>query len=44
MAGWREMDEYMRENKLEAVAPVLASPGSKSEPAPATSGRAAHDS
>ena len=22
--GWREMDEYMRENKLEGVAPVLA--------------------
>jgi hypothetical protein len=23
-AGWREMDEYMRENKLEAVAPTLS--------------------
>ena len=23
-AGWREMDEYMRENKLEGVAPTLA--------------------
>lgn len=22
-AGWREMDDYMRENKLEAVAPTL---------------------
>jgi hypothetical protein len=22
-AGWREMDEYMRENKLEGVAPVM---------------------
>ncbi|WP_375140808.1 hypothetical protein [Inhella proteolytica] len=22
-AGWREMDEYMRENKLEGVAPAL---------------------
>jgi hypothetical protein len=22
-AGWREMNEYMRENKLEAVAPVI---------------------
>ena len=31
-AGWREMDEYMRENKLEAVAPALDSPGTKSEP------------
>ncbi len=27
MAGWREMDEYMRENKLEAVAPALPRPG-----------------
>lgn len=25
-AGWREMDEYMRDNKLETVAPVLARP------------------
>ena len=31
-AGWREMDEYMRENKLEAVAPTLARAGSKGEP------------
>ena len=23
-AGWREMDDYMRENKLEAVPPTLA--------------------
>src|ERR1700742_2564556 len=22
-AGWREMDDYMRENKLDAVAPTL---------------------
>lgn len=22
-AGWREMDEYMRENKLEGIAPVI---------------------
>ncbi|MEX8494251.1 hypothetical protein [Sphaerotilus sp.] len=31
-AGWREMDEYMRENKLEGVAPTEprpASPGAK---------------
>jgi len=27
-AGWKEMDEYMRENKLEGVAPVLPRPGS----------------
>ena len=25
-AGWREMDEYMRENKLEGVAPVVPRP------------------
>ncbi|MDE2402965.1 MAG: hypothetical protein KGL90_15000 [Burkholderiales bacterium] len=25
-AGWREMDEYMRENKLEGVAPVIPRP------------------
>jgi hypothetical protein len=28
-AGWREMDEYMRENKLEVVAPVEAHGGAK---------------
>ncbi len=28
-AGWREMDEYMRENKIEAVAPTLPRPGSR---------------
>ena len=29
-AGWREMDDYMRENKLEAVVPTLgASAGAK---------------
>jgi hypothetical protein len=32
-AGWREMDEYMRENKLEALAPSLTQPGAKSEKA-----------
>ncbi len=33
-AGWREMDEYMRENKLEGVAPVVPRPGAKpSQPA-----------
>jgi len=30
-AGWREMDEYMRENKLEAVVPVLSRAVAKSE-------------
>lgn len=38
-AGWREMDEYMRENKLEGVAPVVprpvATPASKAS-APAS--------
>lgn len=34
-AGWREMDEYMRENKLEGVAPVVP------RPAPAASKPAA---
>ncbi|MFG6432792.1 hypothetical protein [Roseateles sp. LYH14W] len=27
--GWREMDEYMRENKLEGVTPVVPRPGAK---------------
>lgn len=27
-AGWRDMDEYMRENKLEGVVPVVPRPGS----------------
>lgn len=33
-AGWREMDEYMRENKLEGIAPVVPRPG-QAKPAPA---------
>ena len=37
-AGWREMDEYMRENKLETVAPVLARPAGE---APEAQGPAA---
>ena len=28
-AGWREMDDYMRENKLEAVVPTLGPGGRK---------------
>jgi hypothetical protein len=32
-AGWREMDEYMRENKLEGVAPVVPRPGTVKPPA-----------
>jgi hypothetical protein len=26
-AGWREMDEYMRENKIEGIVPVVPRPG-----------------
>lgn len=33
-AGWREMDEYMRENKLEGVTPVVPRPA---PPAPKAS-------
>lgn len=36
-AGWRDMDDYMRENKLDSVAPQV-----KSEP-PATARAAAED-
>ncbi len=32
-AGWREMDEYMRENKVEAVPPAVAQGGAKAESA-----------
>ena len=28
-AGWREMDDYMRENKIEAVVPTLGAAGRK---------------
>jgi hypothetical protein len=28
-AGWREMNDYMRENKIEAVSPQLGSGGSR---------------
>lgn len=39
-AGWREMDEYMRENKIEGVAPVIPRP-STARPAPAEDGDSA---
>jgi hypothetical protein len=29
--GWREMDEYMRENKLEGITPVVPRPPTKAE-------------
>lgn len=31
-AGWREMDDYMRENKIEPVAPQLSPPAVKPKP------------
>ena len=34
-AGWREMDEYMRENKLEGVAPVVPRPAPAASKPPA---------
>lgn len=40
-AGWREMDEYMRENKIETIVPQLPpaeSPGAKKKKKPATEG------
>lgn len=36
-AGWREMDEYMRENKLEGIAPVIP----RTPPAPPADGETA---
>ena len=33
--GWREMDEYMRENKIEGVAPVIPRGGAVSSAVPA---------
>jgi hypothetical protein len=38
-AGWREMDEYMRENKLEGIAPVIP----RTPPAPPPDADAAPD-
>lgn len=32
-AGWREMDEYMRENKLDVVSPTVPSPAAKAKAA-----------
>jgi hypothetical protein len=30
-AGWREMDDYMRENKIQAVAPTMQPPTQKAQ-------------
>lgn len=35
--GWREMDEYMRENKIEGVAPVVPRPVLPAKPSVAAS-------
>ncbi|WP_157269284.1 hypothetical protein [Azohydromonas aeria] len=35
-AGWREMNDYMRENNIQAVAPVLPPPGAAPAPAAAS--------
>lgn len=35
-AGWRDMNDYMRENKIEAVAPVLSPPGAVASPPKST--------
>jgi hypothetical protein len=34
-AGWREMDDYMRENKLEPVLPLIKPEEPKAKPKPA---------
>ncbi|MED5620486.1 hypothetical protein [Ideonella sp. BN130291] len=34
-AGWREMNDYMRENKIEAVSPQLTAPTEVARSAPA---------
>ena len=38
-AGWREMDDYMRENKLEAVAPDAGRRREAGRPTPTTARR-----
>ncbi len=35
-AGWREMDEYMRENKIEGITPVIPRKTAKPAAAPAS--------
>ena len=34
-AGWKEMDAYMRENKIEGIAPVVPRPSAAKPSAPA---------
>ncbi len=40
-AGWRDMNDYMRENKIEAVAPQLAAQVAGARPAMAEAGESA---
>ena len=42
-AGWREMDDYMRENKLEPVIPQIKPEPPKPKAPPAAEGEAADD-
>jgi hypothetical protein len=42
-AGWREMNDYMRENKIEEIAPTLPPPGAPAPAAAAASAPAADD-
>ncbi|MFZ2987465.1 hypothetical protein [Ideonella sp.] len=42
-AGWREMDDYMRENKLEPVVPVIKPEEPKPKPKPPAEGEDAAD-
>lgn len=37
-AGWREMNDYMRENKIDAVVPQLPPPGAAASAPEATAG------
>lgn len=41
-AGWREMDDYMRENKLEAMEPTLSPQAAAAEPAASSEAAGAH--
>ena len=34
-AGWRDMNDYMRENKIDPVTPQLAAQATRAKPAPA---------
>lgn len=41
--GWREMDEYMRENKLEGIAPVVPRPAALTASSAASAASSASD-